>query len=214
MYNRFLLIVVFVPLAIILVALAVANRELVAFTLDPFNPGNPALTLTLPLFVFLFLALVVGLIVGSAATWIKQGRYRRLARQREQEVESLRDAAIRAPPPKVRALPKPSGVTMRAYFRQADDHGAHMLTMSAPTASMQALTFRAWSRRCARPSAPAPCSRCRHHHTIERPEGAASTLLLMPAWTDFQRRRRRPTAISASRSSPSRPTTMRSASRQ
>jgi ornithine cyclodeaminase/alanine dehydrogenase-like protein (mu-crystallin family) len=26
----------------------------------------------------------------------------------------------------------------------------------------------------------------RHHHTIERPTGAASTLLLMPAWTDFQ----------------------------
>ena len=25
----------------------------------------------------------------------------------------------------------------------------------------------------------------RHHHTIERPEGAASTLFLMPAWTDF-----------------------------
>lgn len=25
----------------------------------------------------------------------------------------------------------------------------------------------------------------RHHHTIERPVGAASTLLLMPAWTDF-----------------------------
>ena len=45
MYNRFVLIVIFVPLAIILIALAVANRELVAFTLDPFNPGNPALTL-------------------------------------------------------------------------------------------------------------------------------------------------------------------------
>ncbi|MBK3745457.1 ornithine cyclodeaminase family protein [Paraburkholderia aspalathi] len=25
----------------------------------------------------------------------------------------------------------------------------------------------------------------RHHHTIERPTGAASTLLLMPAWSDF-----------------------------
>ena len=25
----------------------------------------------------------------------------------------------------------------------------------------------------------------RHHHGIERPDGAASTLLLMPAWTDF-----------------------------
>ncbi|MEX0405604.1 ornithine cyclodeaminase family protein [Aquibium sp. LZ166] len=27
----------------------------------------------------------------------------------------------------------------------------------------------------------------RHHHTIERPDGASSTLLLMPAWNDFQR---------------------------
>lgn len=25
----------------------------------------------------------------------------------------------------------------------------------------------------------------RHHHTVERPDGAASTLLLMPAWNDF-----------------------------
>jgi ornithine cyclodeaminase len=25
----------------------------------------------------------------------------------------------------------------------------------------------------------------RHHHAVERPDGAASTLLLMPAWTDF-----------------------------
>jgi ornithine cyclodeaminase/alanine dehydrogenase-like protein (mu-crystallin family) len=25
----------------------------------------------------------------------------------------------------------------------------------------------------------------RHHHSLERPDGAASTLLLMPAWTDF-----------------------------
>ncbi|MGH6859910.1 MAG: ornithine cyclodeaminase family protein, partial [Phyllobacterium sp.] len=25
----------------------------------------------------------------------------------------------------------------------------------------------------------------RHHHTVDRPDGAASTLLLMPAWSDF-----------------------------
>ena len=28
----------------------------------------------------------------------------------------------------------------------------------------------------------------RHHHTVEYPTGAASTLLLMPAWTDFDPR--------------------------
>jgi uncharacterized integral membrane protein len=105
MTNRIILVVVFVPLAIVLVALAVANRELVPFTLDPFHPGNPALTIELPLFVFLFLALLVGVLVGSAATWLRQGRYRRLARDREKEVRSLRDAAIRNAPPRV-ALPK------------------------------------------------------------------------------------------------------------
>lgn len=107
MYNRLLLIVIFIPLAVVLIALAVANRESVAFTLDPFNPGNPALTLQLPLFVLLFLALVIGLLVGSAATWLKQGRYRKLARQRGEEVRSLRDAGIRSTPPKP-ALPKPA----------------------------------------------------------------------------------------------------------
>lgn len=93
MFNRVLLIVVFVPLAIIMIALAVANRGAAAFTLDPFNPGNPALTLHLPLFVLLFTAFALGLLIGSFATWWKQGRYRKLARQRDQELQGLRAAA-------------------------------------------------------------------------------------------------------------------------
>jgi uncharacterized integral membrane protein len=109
MLNRFLLIVVFVPLAVILIALAVANRDPVAFTLDPFNSGNPALTLRLPLFIFLFLAVAIGMIVGSMATWIRQGRYRKLARQRGAEAENLRQAISRAPAaPESPALPKPT----------------------------------------------------------------------------------------------------------
>lgn len=109
MLNRFVLVVVFVPLAVVLIALAVANRELVAFTLDPFNPGNPALTLNLPLFVFLFLALGLGMIVGSMATWVKQGRYRKLARQRGMEAENLRQAVSRPPAaPQGPSLPKPT----------------------------------------------------------------------------------------------------------
>ncbi|WP_315925156.1 DUF1049 domain-containing protein [Mesorhizobium sp. SP-1A] len=99
MFNRFVLIVVFVPLAVILVALAVANRELVAFTFDPFNPGNPALTVTLPLFVMLFLVLAIGIIIGGAVTWFRQGRYRKLARQRGAEAENLRQAIAATPPP-------------------------------------------------------------------------------------------------------------------
>jgi uncharacterized integral membrane protein len=82
MINRIVLVVILVPLAIILIALAVANRTPVAFTLDPFNPGNPALTTEMPLFFLIFGALAIGLIIGSVATWIRQGRYRRQARQK------------------------------------------------------------------------------------------------------------------------------------
>lgn len=103
--NRILVFVVFLPLAVVLIALAVANRTSVPFTIDPFNPGNPALTVHLPLFVFLFAALALGLMLGAVITWIRQGQYRKLARQRGAEVRSLRNQ-----PPQVSstALPKPN----------------------------------------------------------------------------------------------------------
>lgn len=107
MVNRLLLIAVFVPLAIVLVALAVANRGATPFTLDPFNPGNPGLTWQMPLFVLLFAAIAVGMIVGSLATWVRQGRYRKLARQRGQEAETLRQAAARTPTQSAPQLPRP-----------------------------------------------------------------------------------------------------------
>ncbi|MCT7378579.1 LapA family protein [Chelativorans salis] len=92
MFNRIVIVLVFVPLAIILIALAVANRASTAFTVDPFNPGNPGLTVEMPLFVYLFAALLLGMFIGSIATWFRQGRYRRIARERTQEVEQLRTA--------------------------------------------------------------------------------------------------------------------------
>ncbi|MGN8023524.1 LapA family protein [Phyllobacterium sp. 22229] len=90
MINRVVVVLILVPLAVILIALSVANRGLVTFTIDPFNPGNPGLSYAAPLFVWLFLALFVGLILGSFATWINQGRHRKLARQCKQETELLR----------------------------------------------------------------------------------------------------------------------------
>lgn len=101
MLSRLVTILILVPLAIVLVALAVANRAPVAFTIDPFNPGNPGLTLSLPLFVLLFAALALGLVVGSLATWLRQGRYRRAARRSE--------AAAPATP-----RPAPAGLPVRA----------------------------------------------------------------------------------------------------
>jgi uncharacterized integral membrane protein len=95
--------------AIVLIALAVANRGFVPFTLDPFDPGNPGLTLSLPLFVYLFLALLLGVLVGSATTWLRQGRYRRRARRHAEEARSLREEAARSTPPaQTRVLSEPA----------------------------------------------------------------------------------------------------------
>ena len=98
MLNRVVLVVIVVPIAVILIALAVANRHMTAFTLDPFNPGNSALTLQLPLFVMLFLTLIVGMIIGSLATWLRQGRYRKEARVQRREVKNLLHQQKAAPP--------------------------------------------------------------------------------------------------------------------
>ncbi|MEX0345649.1 MAG: LapA family protein [Rhizobiaceae bacterium] len=93
MINRLVAALVFVPIAVILIALAVSNRSPASFTIDPFNPGNPALTLELPLFVWLFAALAVGMVIGSVATWFKQGKYRRGMRKSQHTVDTLREQA-------------------------------------------------------------------------------------------------------------------------
>lgn len=110
MLNRILFVLVLVPLAIVLISFAVANRAAVPFTLDPFNPGNPALTLQAPLFLLIFSALAVGLVIGGLATWLRQGRYRKLARQRAIEAEALRQNQVRQAKnaPASPALPRPA----------------------------------------------------------------------------------------------------------
>ena len=97
MLNRLVTVLILIPLAIVLIALAVANRAPVAFTIDPFNPGNPGLTLSLPLFVPLFAALALGLVIGSLATWLRQGRYRKAARRREAAPAAAGPAGLPAP---------------------------------------------------------------------------------------------------------------------
>jgi uncharacterized integral membrane protein len=107
MFRRFFWIIVMIPLAIVLIALSVANRNVVPFTIDPFTPGNPALTFSAPLFMYLFASLAAGLILGSGITWLAQGRHRANVRRAAVEVASLRkeaqarETAIRANQPAV-----------------------------------------------------------------------------------------------------------------
>ena len=89
MLNRIVAVIIILPIAIVLIALAVANRGGVDFTIDPCHPGNPVLTVHWPLFVYLFIAMAIGLMVGSMATWLRQGQYRKQAREKAAEVRRL-----------------------------------------------------------------------------------------------------------------------------
>ncbi len=95
MLNRFLSLVVAIPVGIMLIALAIANRHEVSLILDPFQPDQPMLSLELPFFAYLFGALVLGVILGGVAAWMSQGRYRKAARKETREAAKWRHEADR-----------------------------------------------------------------------------------------------------------------------
>ncbi|MGQ0671607.1 MAG: hypothetical protein ACT4N2_01835 [Hyphomicrobium sp.] len=87
MLKRLLVTLLAFPIGALLVTLAVANRQSVVFTLDPFNPEEPALALNLPLYAYIFAGLIIGVVLGGIATWLTQGQWRRAARVRGQEAK-------------------------------------------------------------------------------------------------------------------------------
>lgn len=113
--RKFLTALIVIPLALIFVIFAVANRHFVTVSFDPFNSVNPAISLSLPLFVLIIAIAVLGVIAGGVATWFGQRRWRRAARQHEADARAARTqlaelrsqaAAVRGEPQR-RALPGP-----------------------------------------------------------------------------------------------------------
>ena len=80
MLRKLTFLFIALPVAVILILFTVANRHPVELVLDPFNTENPVLSFTLPFFIYLFAALLAGMIIGSVATWVKQGKHRKYAR--------------------------------------------------------------------------------------------------------------------------------------
>lgn len=116
-------VLILVPLAIVIVAFAIANRQAVTISFDPFSADRPAASMTLPLFALVIAVLIFGVMLGGIASWLRHGRWRRVARRLEREALQLRGeleslkrapgAAAGAPPP---AAP-PERLRLRAPVR-------------------------------------------------------------------------------------------------
>ena len=90
MLRKIVAALILVPLALVLIAFAVANRQSVTVSFDPFNASAPAASLALPLFALLIVTLIAGVIIGGLAVRLGHGRWRRLARRLEREAGELR----------------------------------------------------------------------------------------------------------------------------
>ena len=88
--RKFLTALIVIPLALIFVVFAVANRHFVTVSFDPFNSAHPSVYFSLPLFVLIIAMAVFGVIAGGLATWFGQRRWRRAARQHEADAKVVR----------------------------------------------------------------------------------------------------------------------------
>lgn len=111
--KRFLETLIFLPVAVLLALLAVANRAPVRLSLDPFRPSETALAISVPLYWVIFACLALGVVLGGMSVWLRQGRFRREARRKSAEARHLREEVetIRTAPaePAGPGLPSPSG---------------------------------------------------------------------------------------------------------
>jgi uncharacterized integral membrane protein len=116
--RKFFSGLVLIPLGLIFVVFAVANRHWVTVSFDPFNSSNPSFGVTLPLFAVIIVVAIVGVAAGGTATWFRQRHWRRAARQYETDAQQARAqladlrasaATSRGEPQRFPALP-PQGV--------------------------------------------------------------------------------------------------------
>ncbi len=116
MVRRIISTLILVPLAVVIIAFAVANRQWITVSFDPFSSTSPAYAATLPLFAFIFVSLILGVVIGGVVAWIGQAKWRRTARKLDsdvrvlhQELDAVRQRFASEPPP---ASPEPSPYTV------------------------------------------------------------------------------------------------------
>src|SRR4029078_10865629 len=93
MFRKIVSAVILVPLTAVIIIFAVANRQSVTGSFEPFSTTNPAYEVTLPLFVLIVVLIILGVLIGGTVAWVGPARWRRAARRLADDV-GRRDAAL------------------------------------------------------------------------------------------------------------------------
>lgn len=121
---RFIRLFFVAVLALVLVAVALANRQAVLVKAFPADMGRflgGTWSLELPLFLIIFLAFALGMLAGLVWEWLREASYRRAARagservgRLENEVDHLRERHAAPKDEVVAILDAPSAPKGRA----------------------------------------------------------------------------------------------------
>jgi uncharacterized integral membrane protein len=112
MLRKLVTFLILIPLAIVLVMFAMANRQVVTVSFDPFNNVDPAFVMPMPLFALIFALSILGVLVGGVAAWLRQGKWRRNSRRLQADIVALRreiemlTARLDNPAPRSRKAPE------------------------------------------------------------------------------------------------------------
>ena len=90
MIRKIVTVLILLPVALLIVLFAVANRAPVMIALDPIAAQPPMFAVSLPLFLLLLIVLILGVIIGGIAAWTRQSRWRRRARRLAAELKTSR----------------------------------------------------------------------------------------------------------------------------
>jgi uncharacterized integral membrane protein len=91
----FLKALLLLPIAILVVLLAVANRGPVTVSFDPFAKANPELSVSVPLFALILGSVALGVVLGGVGAWLAGGKHRRDRRMSHREINRLKSEADR-----------------------------------------------------------------------------------------------------------------------
>lgn len=86
-------IIVFIPLGLVFLFFAVANRGAVRIFLDPFPGSEVAPSFEAPLYLVVLTSIALGVVAGGLSSWIAHGRYRRAAKAARVDAKKARSEA-------------------------------------------------------------------------------------------------------------------------
>ncbi len=98
----FLRWIVGLPIAVLAIIFAIANRQFVTLSFDPLTPLDPFMSVDMPLWLLFFVGILCGVVMGWIGSWISQGKWRKKAKEQELEISRLtaeRDGLLQAESP-------------------------------------------------------------------------------------------------------------------